>query len=406
MNRGGSRLSVFWHQFLRRRKEYGEMQKKFEAQMREQRRQEALAAGGWRARFEKLPDSVQFLFGVITFLLGYSTLWTVAHFALKGVSHLLPIPGTLREYLTVVCTFFLLGLLIVVIRYLFQPEANAMKLVNSLTDAMARMGKGDFNVNVEVNPRYAGQYYEVVKNFKQMAADLGQIEDMRQQFVANVSHEIQSPLTSIKGFAQALKSDQLPDAQRRHYLDIIEAESERLSRLSDNLLKLTTLESKRPPFQPRRYRLDKQLRQVVLAAEPQWHAKRLELDIRLVECEVEGDEELLRQVWVNLLHNAIKFSPEGGTLGLTLSVTDDSVLVHVEDTGPGVPAEHLPRLFERFYKADKARNRAAGGSGLGLSIVHRIIQMHGGEVTLANRLITGARATVELPLPSRDTRGN
>lgn len=366
--------------------------------MRDQRRSEALAAGGMRAWFERLPPPLHFLTGVSVFLFCYSILWTAAHFLLRAVGRLLPMPGTLREYLTLILTFFLFGLSIVIIRYLFRPEARAMQLVNALTDAMSRMGKGDFNVNVEVNPRYAGQYYEVVKNFKQMAADLGQIEDMRQQFVANVSHEIQSPLTSIKGFAQALKSDRLSETQRKHYLDIIEAESERLSRLSDNLLKLTTLESKRPPYQPRTYKLDKQLRQVVLAAEPQWQAKRLELDIRLSECELEADEELLRQVWVNLLHNAIKFTPEGGVLGLSLAVTGGSAVVHVEDTGPGVPPEHLPRLFERFYKADKSRNRAAGGSGLGLSIVQRIVQMHHGEVSIANRLVAGTRVTVELPL--------
>lgn len=402
MNIGGSRLTRLWRKFAQSHKEYRKLQKEFETRMREQRRSEALAAGGTRAWFERLPPLLHFLTGVSVFLICYSVLWTAAHLLLRVVNRFLPMPGTLREYLTLILTFFLFGLSIVVIRYLFRPEARAMQLVNALTDAMSRMGKGDFNVNLEVNPRYAGQYYEVVKNFKQMAADLGQIENMRQQFVANVSHEIQSPLTSIKGFAQALKSDRLSETQRKHYLDIIEAESERLSRLSDNLLKLTTLESKRPPYQPRTYRLDKQLRQVVLAAEPQWQAKGLELDIRLAECELNADEELLRQVWVNLLHNAIKFTPEGGSLGLSLSVTGSSAVVHVEDTGPGVSPEHLPRLFERFYKADKSRNRAAGGSGLGLSIVQRIVQMHRGEVTIANRLVAGTRATVELPLSQID----
>ncbi|MFD2331896.1 sensor histidine kinase [Cohnella sp. GCM10020058] len=403
MNRGLSRLSRLWRHFARTHKEYRALQKQFEARMREQRRSEALAAGGTRAWFERLPAPLHFLTGVSIFLSCYSVLWTAAHFLLRAAGRLVTMPGTLREYLTLILTFFLFGVSVVVIRYLFRPEARAMQLVNTLSDAMSRMGKGDFNVNLEVNPRYAGQYYEIVKNFKQMAADLGQIEDMRQQFVANVSHEIQSPLTSIKGFAQALKSDRLSESQRKHYLDIIEAESERLSRLSDNLLKLTTLESKRPPYQPRPYRLDKQLRQVVLAAEPQWQVKRLELDIRLAECELEADEELLRQVWVNLLHNAIKFTPEGGALGISLSVTGDSVAVYVEDTGPGVPAEHLPRLFERFYKADKSRNRAAGGSGLGLSIVQRIVQMHHGEVSIANRLVAGTRVTVELPLSQSES---
>ncbi|CAI6085062.1 sensor histidine kinase [Cohnella sp. JJ-181] len=399
---GGSRLSRLWRHFAQSHKEYRALQKAFEARMREQRRSEASAMGGTRAWFERLPSPLHFLVGASIFLSCYSVLWSIAHVLLRAVNRHWPLPTTLREYLTLILTFFLFGLSIVVIRYLFRPEAKAMQLVNALTDAMSRMGKGDFNVNVEVNPRYAGQYYEVVKNFKQMAADLGQIEDMRQQFVANVSHEIQSPLTSIKGFAQALKSDRLPEAQRQHYLDIIEAESERLSRLSDNLLKLTTLESKRPPYQPRVYRLDKQLRQVVLAAEPQWQSKRLELDIRLAECELEADEELLRQVWVNLLHNAIKFTPAAGALGISLTVTGGTAVVHVEDTGPGIAPEHLPRLFERFYKADKSRNRAAGGSGLGLSIVQRIVQMHRGEVSVANRLVVGTRVTVELPLSQQE----
>lgn len=398
-----SGLSRLWRNFVQSHKEYRRLQKQFETRMREQRRSEAMAAGGTRAWFERLPPPLHFLTGVSLFLTCYSILWTAAHFLLRAVNRMLPMPGTLREYLTLIFTFFLFGLSIAVIRYLFRPEARAMQLVNALTDAMSRMGKGDFNVNLEVNPRYAGQYYEVVKNFKQMAADLGQIENMRQQFVANVSHEIQSPLTSIKGFAQALKSDRLTEMQRKHYLDIIEAESDRLSRLSDNLLKLTTLESKRPAFQPRTYKLDKQLRQVVLAAEPQWQTKRLELDIRLAECELEADEELLRQVWVNLLHNAIKFTPEGGALGITLTVTGGSAVVYVEDTGPGVPPEHLPRLFERFYKVDKSRNRAVGGSGLGLSIVQRIVQMHRGEVSIANRLVVGTRVTVELPLSQHAT---
>lgn len=396
--RGGSRLSGWWRRFVESHREYRKLQKEVEARMRDQRKREAMAGGGVRAWFESLPTPIHLLVGWTVFVSCYSVLWAAAHFLLRAVNRVVPMPSTLREYLTLIFTFFLFGMSVVLIRYLFRPEAKAMQLVNALTDAMARMGKGDFNVNVEVNPRYAGQYYEVVENFKKMAADLGQIEDMRQQFVANVSHEIQSPLTSIKGFAQALRSDRLTDDQRNHYLDIIEAESGRLSRLSDNLLKLTTLESKRPPYQPRFYRLDKQLRQVVLAAEPLWQAKGLELDIRLAECELEGDEELLRQVWVNLLHNAIKFTPDGGALGIVLTVTGNCALVNVEDSGPGVAPEHLPRLFERFYKADKSRNRAAGGSGLGLSIVQRIVQMHHGDVSIENKLVTGTRATVELPL--------
>jgi two-component system phosphate regulon sensor histidine kinase PhoR len=135
---------------------------------------------------------------------------------------------------------------------------------------------------------------------------------------SNVSHEIQSPLTSISGFSRALQNEGLSTEERNHYLVIIETESKRLSKLSDNLLKLTSLESKQHPFDPKAYRLDKQLRKVVLACEPQWVEKGIEMDIDLGEVEIVADEDMMNQVWVNLIHNGIKFTPIGGTIRIEL----------------------------------------------------------------------------------------
>ena len=141
---------------------------------------------------------------------------------------------------------------------------------------------------------------------------------LRQDFISNVSHEIQSPLTSIRGFAALLKNDTLTAEQKNHYLNIIEAESKRLSSLSDNLLKLSALETGSEPLSIKEYRLDKQLEKVALMLEPQWSAKNIAMEADLEKLTIQGDEDLLSQVWVNLLHNAIKFTPEGGTIRIIL----------------------------------------------------------------------------------------
>jgi signal transduction histidine kinase len=220
---------------------------------------------------------------------------------------------------------------------------------------------------------------------------------MRQTFISNVSHEIQSPLTSIQGFARALQQEGLDYEQRKHYYGIIETESARLSKLSDNLLKLTSLESDQHPFEPKRYRLDRQLRSMILACEPQWVEKNILMDVELAETTVEADEDLLSQVWMNLLSNSIKFTPNGGTISVEAKPSEDGAAVRISDNGTGISEEDLPHIFERFFKADKSRNRMLGGSGLGLSIVKRILEMHGGDVRVSSTRGVGTTFTVKLP---------
>jgi signal transduction histidine kinase len=266
-----------------------------------------------------------------------------------------------------------------------------------MIDALRRMAKGDFNVAVE-NKSKNGHFVELVDSINHMAVELGQVEQMRQEFISNVSHEIQSPLTSISGFSRALREGNLTAAERDHYLKIIEAESRRLSKLSDNLLKLTALEARQHPLEMRSYRLDKQLRTVIVLCEPQWQEKELELDIELAPVSVMADEDMLSQVWMNLIHNAIKFSRPAGRLSIRLEMLDQEAAVMITDTGIGMSPEELPRIFERFYKADKSRNRTAGGNGLGLSIVKKIVDMHDGAVTADSVLGAGSVFRVTLPI--------
>ncbi len=337
----------------------------------------------------------------------YSTMlvnYALAHWIMSYVyDHWFPEAGSSvgRQLLTVVIMLFIFGLMMTAIRMIFDPGRKQIYLFIAWIDAMRRMSKGDFSVTLDADPRHLGQMGVLVRSFNEMATELGQMERMRQEFISNVSHEFQSPLTSIGGFARALQNEELTPDTRRHYLWIIESESARLSKLSDNLLKLTSLESNHHPFEARSYRLDRQIRRVILGCEPQWQAKRLELDVDLDELSIVADEDLLNQVWSNLVHNAIKFTPEGGTICVRLIERDNRIEATVTDTGVGVSEKDLPHLFERFFKADKARSRSAGGSGLGLSIVKKIVELHHGSVTASSRSGEGTTFRVALPAVSR-----
>ncbi|WP_334072852.1 MULTISPECIES: HAMP domain-containing sensor histidine kinase [Paenibacillus] len=272
-----------------------------------------------------------------------------------------------------------------------------LALLAAIIDAMRRISKGDFSVKLEF-PTRQSEFQKIVESINEMAGELNRMETMRQDFISNVSHEIQSPLTSIQGFTAALRNSALTADKKDHYLDIIERESRRLSQMSENLLKLSSLESDRSDFETTRFRMDRQWRTVVLASEPQWLAKELQVDLELEAVEVEGVEDLLGQVWVNLLHNSIKFTPDGGRISISLARANDGAAeIIVSDTGIGICEKDLPHLFERFYKADRSRNRSDGGSGLGLSIVKRIVDIHSGDVSVRSVPGQGTSFMVTIP---------
>jgi two-component system phosphate regulon sensor histidine kinase PhoR len=340
------------------------------------------------------------LIGIISIHVGIAISWGLAYMLMGWIYRTwFPEIGhnILRQYLTVVLTVTITFVLMNIIRLTFSPIRRQMNWFMLMIDAMKRLSKGDFSVSLESNPRYMGQFGPLVTSFNEMASELNQMEQMRQEFISNVSHEIQSPLTSITGFAKALQSNNLPPETRQHYLEIIETESKRLSKMSDNLLKLTSLESKHQPFEPKPYRMDRQLRRIILSCEPLWQDKNIEMDVDMAELTITADEDLMNQVWINLLHNSIKFTPEGGKIRIQLAMEDNHIRIDIADNGIGIAEEALPHLFERFYKADKARDRSGSGSGLGLSIVKKIIDIHEGEVYVQSRPNEGTAFTVVLP---------
>jgi signal transduction histidine kinase len=287
-------------------------------------------------------------------------------------------------------------------RYLILPLAAAwfvvftrarqhgkFTLFDDINKAIDSIAHGNFNVRIDGGDHHP--LSELTERLNKMARELGSLESMRADFVSNVSHEIQSPLTSIGGFAKLLR-ESANDEQARHYADVIIAESKRLSSLSDNLLKLSTLDNNKIPLNRTDFRLDKQLQQVALTLEPQWSAKNIELSCELAPTTVNADSELLTQVWLNLLNNAIKFTPENGAIQLTI----DNGLLTIADTGCGISDEDRLHIFERFYKVDKARDRSLGGSGLGLSIVKKILDLHGYSIAVESEIGKGTRFVVKL----------
>ncbi len=270
------------------------------------------------------------------------------------------------------------------------------RLLGDTLDAMKRIAQGDFNVFVATEDE-RGPFNELAHSVNKMAMELGSMEKLRQDFISNVSHEIQSPLTSISGYASLLKREGTSREQIIHYASIIETESKRLSKLSDNLLKLSALEVDGASLEHKPFRLDKQLESILLMLEPQWSEKNIMPDVSLSNVVTTGSEDLLSQVWINLLHNAIKFTPENGRIRVTLTAGKDCVVCTVADNGIGISPEDQIHIFERFYKVDKARDRSLGGNGLGLSLVKKIVELHGGRIAVKSEMGKGTEFIVTLP---------
>ncbi|CQR58704.1 sensor histidine kinase [Paenibacillus riograndensis] len=344
-------------------------------------------------------EIVKRVMGITIVIAGFYFSWNGGYFGLKLLEKhfnwsLTPYKSQL---LTMMLQFLILFLLAGIAGLVGRLRGDERAFYIPIITAMRQISKGNFKVELENDRRY-GQFGSIVEGINEMASELSRMETMRQDFISNVSHEIQSPLTSIRGFARALRDEGLSAESRAHYLDIIEAEGSRLSGLSDNLLKLSALEAESFPFERTAYRLDKQLQEMILACEPQWLDKNIDVEAELEEVTVQAVKDLLSQVWTNLLHNSIKFTPQDGMITVRLRTLDNRVEVEIKDNGIGIAEDDLPRIFERFYKVDKARSTSGGGSGLGLSLVKKIVDIHEGSITITSRPGEGTACVVVLPM--------
>ena len=277
-----------------------------------------------------------------------------------------------------------------------------LRPVNDVINAMNRLATGDFKTRLELTGLMAK--YPVAKefadSFNKMAYELESTEMLRGDFINNFSHEFKTPIVSIAGFAKLLKKSSLTPEEQREYLDIIESESLRLSAMATNVLDLTRVENQNILTDVTEFNLSEQIRNCVLILENKWSAKDLELTLDLDEYTVEGNEELLRQVWLNLLDNALKFTPEHGSVQISVSAEEPAgsegqcLRVNVSNTGSEIPEESMAHIFRKFYQADESH--AVEGNGIGLAIVQKIVYLHGGCVEVESG---GGRTVFTVTLP-------
>jgi signal transduction histidine kinase len=280
-----------------------------------------------------------------------------------------------------------IALVLVVLKQIVKP-------MKRLTEATKQVAVGNFDVQVKQTTH--DEVGILVMNFNKMTQELKNNEYLKKDFVSSVSHEFKTPIASISGFAKIIQSNDIDDGTRREYVQIIIDETDRLSKLSSNLLRLSSLENQAIIEKMHRFSLDEQIRRVILLLEQSWSKKDLELDLDLEALDFQGDEEMLQQVWINLIDNAIKFSESGGLLSIKVYSADRSAIVEIRDSGKGMDARTVARIFEKFYQGDVAHK--TDGNGLGLSIVKRIVDLYDGEIACSSQLGHGTTFTIKLPL--------
>jgi len=248
-----------------------------------------------------------------------------------------------------------------------------------------------------------GEWFGVLLVLHDITA-IRRLERMRSEFVANVSHELKTPIASVKGFAETLMGGALEDKETaRSFLQIIYDESDRLDRLIGDLMELSKIESKKVPLHFSPIRLQEFLEGIVNVMRPAAGKKQIRLNLRVDEdLYIEADEDRLRQIVLNLLSNGISYTPEGGTVTTEVERIGDKenyekIRLTISDNGIGIPEKDLPRIFERFYRVDKARSRSSGGTGLGLSIVKHLVELHHGSIRVESKVGLGSRFIIELP---------
>lgn len=271
-----------------------------------------------------------------------------------------------------------------------------LRSMNKMTEGLHRLASGDYKAHIEPKGPLCmiAPVRDMVESFNATAAELEGTEMLRSDFINNFSHEFKTPIVSIAGFAGLLKQGNLSREEQLEYLDIIESESRRLAQMATNVLNMTKVENQTILTDVTTFNLSEQLRTCVLLLERKWETKNLEMNLELEEHMISGNQELLKHVWVNLLDNAIKFSPKGQTVEISAAEEEGRIAVSICNTGSFIPKEQQEAIFRKFYQADRSHNTE--GNGIGLAVVKRVVELHGGTVAVeSNPAFT--KFTVTLP---------
>ena len=269
--------------------------------------------------------------------------------------------------------------------------------LNRILDALGRIAHGDFSVRMDASDMGVGSagFREISEHINRLAQELSGVETLRTDFIANVSHEMKTPLAAVQNYATILRDPTLSPEKREEYAKAIAQTTRRLADLVSNILKLNKLENQQIFPEVQTFDLGEQLAQSLLEFETVWEEKNIDLDCDIAdEVQVSADPELLRLVWTNLISNAMKFTPEGGAVRVSLKTQGTWATVCVADTGCGMTQETGAHIFEKFYQGDTAH--ATKGNGLGLALVKRVVDITGGNISVRSKLGEGSAFTVKI----------
>ena len=271
------------------------------------------------------------------------------------------------------------------------------KPVRQILAAAEKIMQGDFSVRIEPMKDFAGEtgFNQIIGCFNKMTAELAGTETLRTDFIANVSHELKTPLAVMGNYAAMLQQPGISEEEKNAYAESIADSALRLAQLITNILKLSKLENQQIFPQTEEFDLGEQLCQCILQFEDVWEKKALLIEANIEEdVHIRSDPELLNLVWNNLISNAVKFTPEGGTVAVSLKTLEDQVIVSVRDTGCGIRPEIGPHIFEKFYQGDTSH--ATQGNGLGLALVKRVMDILSGEIGVQSVYGQGSTFTVRI----------
>ena len=297
--------------------------------------------------------------------------------------------ASVRPYMLDILKMFLFSALfslIIAFIAVYVLTYNMVKPLRDMSKATKAFSKGDFTYRVKV--RGNDELSDLSEAFNTMAKSLGVLEASRRSFVANVSHELKTPMTTIGGFIDGILDGTIPPEKEEYYLKKVSDEIRRLSRLVMTMLNMSKIEAGELKIKPSRFDISKRIFQVLIAFEQNIDKKHIEIQglDSMESVFVEADEDMIHQVIYNLVDNAVKFTPENGYIAVSALSSSGKVFVRIRNSGEGIASEEVSRIFERFYKVDKSRSIDVKGAGLGLYIVKSIIDMHGGQITASSKV--------------------
>ena len=275
-----------------------------------------------------------------------------------------------------------------------QDLPTESEQLEKLAQGMRRVARGHFDTKLDNYPREP--FHSIFRDFNHMTESLLGVEALRESFVSNVAHEFKTPLSYIQGYALLLQDNDLPRETRDEYVGYINSATRHLSNMIGNLLEISNLSRPNAQLEVERFSLDEQLRHIMAMVYPQITRKGLNYEIELEEVDVEGNESLLEDAWMNLITNAVKYTQPGGTVAVTLERRSHQAIVKVRDTGCGMSDDQVKHAFDRFYQGESSH--VSEGSGLGLAIVKAVAKKHNGTVSVRSKLGKGTQFTVIIPL--------